>query len=108
MIHRAALERDMASGDDIYGQPLPPDWQPVGVLPCRAYSTQAREVTDPGGETVIVDVRALFPRAADVRHGDRIVSISTRLAVVIWPGPFAVDTVVPRSDHHEVMLRRIT
>jgi hypothetical protein len=107
MTRRASLERNTSSGDDPWGQPLPPTWTPLPPpLPCWVYTTAKREIVHNQGIEVVEDIRALFPREADVQHGDRVATVTDRLGHILWPGPLEVLTVLRRPDHLEVLLER--
>ena len=109
MTHRAAVERNSASGTDDWNNPVPPTFAPLVTLSCRAFSKTRKEVRDDGKEVLIEDIRALFPDGADIQTGDRISSIKDRRGGVVFSGPLAVQPVIRRGQnnrHLEVMLTR--
>jgi hypothetical protein len=109
MTMRAAVERSAAQPDDPWGRPGKPSYAAVGTVACRAWSKSRREVRD-GHQVVIEDMRAIVPVDSGVSEQDRL-TIRDRLGAVIFGGPVAVETVVPRgprsqTGHLELMLRR--
>src|SRR3546814_5932327 len=76
MTMRAVIERNTESGTDEYSHPLPPVFATLhAALPCWVWSTSRRTVVDGDKTAIVEDVRALFPRAADVAEGDQVASI---------------------------------
>jgi hypothetical protein len=107
MTRRANLERNTTSGDDAWGQPLPPTWTPMPPpVPCWLYTTAKREIVQNQGILVVEDIRAWFPLDADVQHGDRLAMVTDRLGQTLWPGPLEILTVIRRPDHVEALLER--
>lgn len=108
MIRRAVIERNIASGSDAYGQPIPPLWQvQAAAVPCWIWTRTKRVAVDALGTMLIEDIRALFPKGADVHEGDRVARFTDRLGVIVWDGPMEVQSLVPRPDHLEAALRRV-
>lgn len=102
------IERNTASGLDPYGQTIPPLWTAMSeLIPCFVYARAKRQIVQNEGTVIIENIRAMFPKGADVRQGDRIASLSDRLGVIVWQGPMMVDTILPRPDHLEALLRRV-
>jgi hypothetical protein len=108
MTHRAVLERNVATGTDPFGAPLPPSWSSLGLVSCWAWESLSREVVGGQGEYLLSDARVLFPRGADVRRGDRVLNITDRLGAVYLAGPFEVEAITPKPDHQEAALRRVS
>ena len=105
---RAAVERNQASGEDAWGQPVAADFQPVGSLPCFAWSEKASEIVDGKKTAVIGDFRALFALGADLREGDEIASVSDRAGAEIIAGRLRVEgRPEPKHTHLEATLKRI-
>ncbi len=108
MTHRAVVQRDTSSGLDAWNRPIPPTFttqaQPIA---CRAWSKTRKEVRDDGKEVLIEDIRALFPKAADIQTGDRV-TINDRLGNLIFDS-LAVLTVSRKGAnvrHRSVMFER--
>ena len=107
MTHRAVITRNTASGNDDWNRPLPPVFTALTTVACRAWSNTRKEVRDDGKEVVIEDIRALFPKNADIKTGDRV-TVNDRLGTLIFDS-LAVQTVSRRGDnlrHREVMFER--
>ena len=108
MTHRATIGRDTSSGTDAWNRPIPPVFttQPKAIA-CRAWSKTRKEVRDDGKEVLIEDIRALFPKSADIQTGDRV-TVNDRLGALIFDS-LAVLTVSRRGAnvrHREVVFER--
>lgn len=108
MTHRATIGRDTSSGTDDWNRPIPPVFtiQPKTIA-CRAWSKSRRHVNDDGKETLIEDIRALFPKGADIQTGDRV-TINDRRGTLTFDS-LAVLTVNRRGAnlrHTEVIFER--
>lgn len=108
MTHRAVIERDTSTGTDAWNRPVPPVFttQPE-TIPCRAWSKSRKEVRDDDKEVLIEDIRALFPKDADIQTGDRV-TVNDRLGNLIFDS-LAVQTVTTRGAnvrHREVIFER--
>ena len=107
MTMRATVERDQATATDQWGQPVKPDFAVIATLPCYAWSKQRRELIDADRSAVLEDIRAVFPKDADLNEQDRIAKIENRRGDVIFAGPLVVTSVVRRAERHKkVMLER--
>lgn len=106
---RAVLERNIAAGEDGWGQPVPPDFQPVGdPLACFVWSKTSRELVDGQKTAMVEDMRAIFALGADVRDADEIASVTNRRGEEIIPGRLKIDGPAQRKHTHiEVALKRI-
>ncbi|MEP0406958.1 hypothetical protein [Roseibium sp.] len=105
---RASVERDQASGTDSWGNPLPADFQPLGVLKCFVWSTASREIVDGDKTAMIEDMRALFALGADIAEDDEISAVKNRAGDEIIPGRLKVEGPVQRKHtHQEAALKRI-
>ena len=108
MTPRAVVSRDTSSGTDDWGRPIPPAFTvQADSIPCRAWSKSRKEVRDDGKEVLIEDIRALFPKDADIQTGDRV-TINDRLDNLVFD-ELAVQTVSRRGAnvrHREVMFER--
>lgn len=113
MTMRATVSRDNSTLKDPHGQPVAPTFVEVGIIPCRAWSKQRRDVDDSGKSGVIEDMRALVPGSANVQEEDQLV-IRDRRGVLIFDGPVLVEARMQMSgsrsgpDHFELMLKRHT
>lgn len=111
MTMRAQIERSAQQPATPWGQPGPPMFQPLAVVPCRAWSKSRREVRNDGLEAIVEDMRAVMPAQADVQSGDRL-TVQNRRGEVLFDGPVAVQTVARRgasassNGHLELMLTR--
>ena len=108
MTHRAVIQRASSGGTDAWNRPDPPTFtvQPDPVA-CRAWSKTRKHVDDDGKEVLIEDIRALFPKAADIQTGDRV-TVTDRLGNLIFDS-LAVLTVSRRGAnvrHREVVFER--
>lgn len=108
MTHRAVIQRNTGVGTDAWNRPDAPTFtvQP-DPIPCRAWSKSRKEVRDDGKEVLIEDIRALFPKNADIQTGDRV-TVNDRLGNLIFDS-LAVQTVSRRGvnvRHREVMFER--
>ena len=107
MTHRAVITRNTSAGDDAWNRPTPPVFTALKTVPCRAWSKTRKEVRDDGKEVVIEDIRALFPKSADIQTGDRV-TVNDRLGNLIFDD-LAVQTVSRRGAnlrHREVVFER--
>jgi hypothetical protein len=107
MRHRAVTERDAQTQITAYGHRAAPDWQPVGVIPCYAYSFARKLLADGAKEITLEDLRIAFPLRADVRDGDRVVRVTDRLYNTLIDGPMIVKNLQRRPDHQEAMVERV-
>lgn len=108
MTHRAVVSRDTSDSTDDWNRPIPPTFtvQPDDIA-CRAWSKSRKEVRDDGKEVLIEDIRALFPKGADIQTGVRV-TINDRLGAPIFDS-LAVQTVSRRGAnvrHREVVFER--
>lgn len=105
---RAEIERNRASGTDAWGQPATPDWQPLGRIPCFAWSPASREVMDGDKVAGIEDVRIIVGVHADLREDDEIAEITDRAGRVLFAGRLRVDGPVQyKHNHLEAPLKRV-
>lgn len=112
LTHRATIERDVnAFGEaDAYGNPLAPSWQThLEELPCRAWAAGSvqggggREIADARKTVVVLDRRMVVPLGTDVTEADRVAEVTERGTVVL-AGPMAIEAVLHRPDHIELVL----
>ncbi len=105
---RALLERNLASGTDSWGNPVAPDFQPLGILRCFVWSSSSRETVDGDKTAMIEDMRALFALGADIAEHDEIASITDAKGNTLIPGRLKVEGPVQRKHTHlEAALKRI-
>jgi len=108
MTQRAEVERNTAAGTDPHGHPVAPAFAALGTLPCFVWSKQSREVVDGDKTAVIEDLRALFPKTADIAEGDEIARVTDRRGVVLFAGRLRVDAPPQRkAGHIEAALKRV-
>ncbi|MFZ5747898.1 MAG: hypothetical protein ACOY45_09620 [Pseudomonadota bacterium] len=105
---RALVERNQATEKDAWGNPVAPDFQPVGAIPCFAWSTAASKVEDGRKTALIGDYRALFALGADIADGDEISAITDRRGTTIVAGRLRfLGPIEPVHTHLEAALERI-
>lgn len=106
---RAHVERDQAVAKDGWGQPDAPDYAPVGVLRCFAWSPSARELADGDKSGQIEDVRAMFALGADIAENDELSAITKADGVtVLFAGRLRVEGPVQHKHNHlEAALRSV-
>jgi len=111
MTMRAEVTRDSTPGITDWGRPEALKLVVVGVIACRAWSTQRRNQDDAGKSIVIEDIRAVVSITADVLERDRL-SIKDRAGVLQFDGPVFVEAKQRKSgpgsrpSHFELMLTR--
>jgi len=105
----ALLERNQATGTDVYNQPVARDFQPHGdPLACFAWSPSARAQVDSDKSAQLEDVRAMFAIGADVLEHDELSAITSRQGAVLFPGRLRVDGPVQfKHTHLEASLKRV-
>ena len=106
---RAQVERNVASGTDGWGQPLPPDFQPHGdPIACFVWSNSSRELVDSQKSALIEDLRGLFAQGADLQPGDELASVTDRAGAVQHYGRLKVEGPVQfKHTHLEASLQRV-
>ncbi len=106
---RAQVERNQADEKDAWGQPVAPDFRPVGnPLPCFVWSQDTAEIVDGKKTAMIGDFRGLFALGADINEKDELASVIDRVGNIIVPGRLRVEgPVEPKHTHLEVTLKRI-
>lgn len=108
MTQRALVQR-ATTVDDEYGMPGPSTWAThIAALACRFWQDAERELAGPDKSAVVADARAIVPRTADVRESDRINGIVDRRGTVVRAGILLIESVIPRRDHQELVLRGIS
>lgn len=105
---RAAIERNQATAMDAWNNPVAPQWQAVGTVPCFVWSNSAREIEDGRKSAQVEDLRALFSMGADVREDDEISAVTDRAGNVLMPGRLKIEGPVQyKHTHQEAALRRV-
>ncbi len=107
MTHRAVIQRDTGATTDAWNRPSPPTFGAHLTIACRAWSKSRKEVRDDGKEVVVEDLRALFPKDADIQTGDRV-TVNDRRGTLIFDS-LAVLTVSRKGAnvrHREVVFER--
>jgi hypothetical protein len=106
--HRCTIQRDGSAGTpDAWGSPVAPAWAAhVEGQPCRTWVDAGREPIDPDRTVTITDRRMIVPRSTDVTTRDRIIDISER-GTVFAAGPWAIEAVLERREHLELVLQEI-
>ncbi len=107
MTHRAVITRDTVATTDAWNRPSPPTFTAHKTIACRAWSKSRKEVRDDGKEVLVEDLRALFPKDADIQTGDRV-TVNDRLGNLIFDS-LAVLTVSRKGAnlrHRSVLFTR--
>lgn len=110
LVHLCTIERDAnADTSDDWGAPDSPDWQPhLEDLPCRAWATSGREIIADKTSVVIDDqIRMIVQLGTDVTEFDSVGDVTYR-GSTIFRGPMSIRAILPRSDHLELILERVT
>lgn len=111
LTHLCTVERDANAGgtDDGWGNPQAPDWQShLADLPCRLWATHGREqVADGTTITPVADLRLIVPLGTDVTDGDRVAAVTSR-GDTVQAGPLGVRALLPRRDHLELLLTKVS
>lgn len=109
LTHLARIERDTATGEDSWGNPLPPVFTVLhNALACFVWSRASRELVDGSKTAMIEDLRAMFPLGADVAEGDELVEVTDRAGQVIIAGRLKIEGPVQfKHNHLEAALQRI-
>lgn len=107
MFHRTTLERVTRTADT--GGGYTDAWSNTVVdSPCRAWFSDTVEQVV-GNRPTVLDRRAvLVPLGIDVREGDRLQSVRNRKGTVLFDGPLVVDSVAERTDHLQLLTRKIS
>lgn len=105
----ARVERNTATGDDSWGNPVAPNFTVLhNALPCFVYSKSSRELVDGAKTAMIEDLRVMIALGADIAEGDEITAVSDRAGTVIIPGRLKVEGPVQfKHNHREAALQRI-
>lgn len=109
LIHRADVERNVATGEDGWGGAPAPDFQPLhSGLACFAWSKQSRELVDGNKTAMIEDLRLMVALGTDLKEGDEITAISDRAGNVVIDGRLKIEGPVQfKHNHLEAALQRI-
>ncbi|MBW8638993.1 hypothetical protein K1W69_17485 [Hoeflea sp. WL0058] len=108
---RATVERNTATGNDPYGNPLPPVFEEIDASPlsCFVWSKTSRELVGDERTAMIEDMRAMFALSADIAEDDEISSVADRQDNEIIPGRLRVEGPVQRKHTHlEAALKRVS
>ena len=107
MTHRANAERDANTAKDEYNQSLPPNWQPLAVVPCFVWFPTERKVDDTTKTAQVSRLLAMAPLGTDITVADRIANVTNRRSTELFAGPLSIQTVIRKADHLLLELRRI-
>lgn len=106
MTMRMNVERNASAERDAHNQPVE-SFGELAEVPCYAWPKTIQRVSDDGKLASVEIVQAQIPHGTDVTRDDRVATITDRLGVVKFQGPFLVEThPAYRSNHLEVTLRR--
>ena len=107
MTHRAVITRNTVATTDAWNRPDPPTFTALKTIACRAWSKTRKHISDDGKETLVEDLRALFPKDADIQTGDRV-TVNDRRGTLIFDS-LAVLTVSRKGAnvrHREIIFER--
>ncbi|KKN39097.1 hypothetical protein LCGC14_0746930 [marine sediment metagenome] len=112
MINRAVLERNSTSTSNAYGHKEAPSFSTLGdPIPCRIWTRargdNRREINDTRKFAMEEKLFCSMPVGTDVTELDQVTEIQDRLGVVLYPGPFRIDTLRFRNTHLTLELRKI-
>lgn len=109
MTMRAIVSRPIPIGDDEFGHPLPPEYQPIHTqLPCAFWvASSDRDVKDTQKQAVIGNITGIIPADSDVSEKDVIDQIVDRANRVMFYGPAEVLSVVHRRGHRQIVARPV-
>lgn len=107
MVHRAAVERNTASGTDDYGHPVAPVFEALATVPCFAWSTSRTEVVDGGKYAKVESLKMLLPLDADVTEADEIAGVTDRQGNTILDGRLKIEGLQRKHRHFEATLQRV-
>ena len=79
----------------------------IEAMPCWLYGSAEREPVTAESTMVVTDLKMLAPLSADVTEQDRINQVVDRLGTVIEPGILAVETVLRKRTHKQLVLARV-
>ncbi|MCP4871634.1 MAG: hypothetical protein GY898_23235 [Proteobacteria bacterium] len=108
---RATVTRNTGTGTNDWNRPDPALLTEVGVIACRAWSKEKKDVDDSNKTGVIEGVAVLIPVAADVKERDRL-EVRDRLGFLQFGGPIYVETLRPmggsgsRANHRQLFCKR--
>ena len=112
LVHRTTILRSTGTTDAWKHQAA--DYTPHATdVSCRGWVYAARLAAEDaasggGGRTAnsIEDRRLILPLDTDVTENDRIGDVTYRGATIIG-GPMTIDAIIPRTDHLELLLKRV-
>lgn len=106
---RAQVERNQASGDDGWGNPIAAVFANHGTpVACFIWSISAEKTQDGEKTAQIETFRGLFALGADLAADDRLASVTDRQGNALIAGPLLVMGPIERKHTHlEANLRRI-
>ena len=111
LVDSATVERNVVGAEPAPGYQPASSWQTVGTIPCRFPVPIAGSVlgTMTSAELDFVKRRygLLVALDADIREGDRVLSITDKTGRVL-AGPLRVDALSLRSTHALVMLESVS
>lgn len=109
LIHRARIERDVATGTDARGGKPAPNFTVLhNALPCFVYSKSSRELVDGQKTAMVEDLRVMIALGADLAEGDVITSVTDRGGAEIVAGRLKVEGAPQfKHNHREAALQRI-
>jgi len=108
------IERDSAlSTPSAWNAPSTPSWSNhLAAVPCRSWAGSSGggagsgESVTTARTAVLLDRRVVVPLGTDVTEADRVASITYR-GTELLDGPMLIEAVVNRTDHLELILKRV-
>ena len=105
---RAHVMRNVATGKDGWGQPVAPDYQALGVVPCFAWAKSGSDIVDGKKVAITQGLRMMFGLAADIVEADQIAQITDRAGTVLFAGRLRIEGDIEfKHNHREAALVRV-
>lgn len=105
---RAKIARNVAAADP-HGNPGIPVWGITGdTVHCFIWTQSAQPVHDGRKVVAVEQIRACFPREADIKQGDKVTEIKDRRGQTVFDSDLEVDTVTEKSNGSRVAYRQVT
>lgn len=108
MQDRLVIERDVAAGDDPWGDRPVPEWQAQPALPCWWWTIPNTDVIDENKEVGLNRVRIGVPLSASVLRTDRVGAIRDRRGNIQLEGPMIIRDLLRKRTHLEIEAIRVS
>jgi|GEM_PF-2851680 len=108
MTMRATVQRNQASGEDEYHQPVQPDWQDyLTDLPCYFWTETKTVRTSQGDLVTVAESKMIVPKTTDITEEDRVTQVTDRQGNILLNQTVGIDSVIPRRDHLALTLQGV-